>query len=558
MKKTWLLFLTAFLSLLFSCPSSNQQTSESTPEIDGIFRLNMSGEVSSLDPAFADNQANTWAANQLYNGLVRLDESLNIIPCLAKSWEISEDGLSYQFLLRDDVWFHRSEVFSQGSRKVNANDVAFSFQRLLDSDLAADGSWVFNGVVAANDIRAINDSTVEIRLGKRFAPLLSRLSMPYCSVIPQEAIDFYGREFRNHPVGTGPFQLKSWEEGEHLILKKNPDYFLKDSRNRTLPLLEGVHFSFNASKGTEWLRFESGELDFVSDLDATLIDKVLNESGSLRPEYESSINLIKGPYFNTEYLGFDLSSLGENNPLARIAVRQAINLGFDRERMLTYLRNGKGNAATGGMVPPSLLGLKKGRYGYKYDPDRAQKLLYDAGFPGGEGLPEITLKVNEQYRDLCAFIQSQLSEIGIPVRMELVDGKVLRELMVKGEAPFFRASWIVDYPDAESFLSLFYGENSVPPNYTRFSDPQFDRWYEEAVAETDEVKRQGLYRQMDSLVISQSPIIPLYYDEVYLFSKTYVSGLQSNPMNMLMLENVEKIPPAQPDSEIESDDRSDS
>ncbi len=528
--------------LMAGCGGRGNETPAGAGTQPGVFRLNLSAQVSSLDPAFADNQANTWAAVQLYNGLVRFNAQMELEGDLAPRWETSEDGLTHTFFLRTDVWFHTDAAFPDSTRQMTAADVAYSFDRLLDPAVGADGFWVFHDVVRREDgFRVVNDSVLEIRLLRPFQPFLSRLAMPYCSVIPREAVERYGQEFRNHPVGTGPFRLSQWKEGERLLLRRNSRYFRKDENGNPLPYLQGVDFTFLPAKGTEFLKFRNGELDFVSDLDAEFLDQVLTGQGGLQPEYAADMVLQRGIYFNTEYLGINLEA-ASGTPLADVRVRQAMSWGIDRSRMISFQRNGKGIPAEGGMVPPSLLGAenKTFRYGYHYDPDRAAALLAAAGFPGGRGMPEVMLRTNDQYMDLCLFLQAQWKELGIPVKVENMDGKILRESMVTGRSVFFRASWIADYPDAESYLALFYGPYGAPPNYTRTKSAVFDEWYRQAVSETSSKRRLLLYRSMDSLVMTAAAVIPLYYDEVLLLTRRDVRGLELNAMNLLRLERVQK------------------
>ncbi|HRF77865.1 MAG TPA: ABC transporter substrate-binding protein, partial [Chitinophagales bacterium] len=174
-----------------------------------IFRLNLATPLTSLDPAFASDQSNTWSVNQLFSGLVQLDSALNVKPCIAKSWEIADDRKTYTFHLRNDVYFHDDACFPNGKgRKLVAADVVYSFYRLIDPATAARGNWVFQNIVdSISPFYAINDSTVKIKLQQPFAPFLQRLSIQYCSIVPKEAIDTYGKDFRSHPVGTGPFKF---------------------------------------------------------------------------------------------------------------------------------------------------------------------------------------------------------------------------------------------------------------------------------------------------------------------------------------------------------------
>jgi peptide/nickel transport system substrate-binding protein len=173
-----------------------------------------------LDPAFARNPQIIWPTNQLYNGLVQLDDSLNIQPDIAKSWIVNDSTFTYTFYLRDDVYFHKNESFGKdATRLVTASDFVYSFDRLKDEKVASSGSWVLNAV---DYYKAENDTTFVIQLKKPFPAFLGLLSMRYCSVVPKEAVDFYGSEFRRNPVGTGPFQFKLWEENVKLVFRKNP------------------------------------------------------------------------------------------------------------------------------------------------------------------------------------------------------------------------------------------------------------------------------------------------------------------------------------------------
>jgi peptide/nickel transport system substrate-binding protein len=176
--------------------------------------------------------------------------------------------------------------------------------------------------------------------------------------------------------------------------------------------------------------------------------------------------------------------------------------------------------------------------GFDYDPAKARRLLAEAGFPDGRGLPVIKLYSTEQYADLTNYIASQLQEVGIHVQVEIQQIGLLREMAAKSEAAFFRANWMADYPDAESFLTCFYGGNPAPPNYTRFQDPYFDKLYEKALAENDDSSRYRLYQQMDSIVMEQAPVVPLYYDQSVRFLHPWVKGLNGNGLNLLELRKV--------------------
>lgn len=509
------------------------------------FRYNLAAGLTSLDPAFAKNQANTWATNHLYNGLVQLDADLRIMPAIAKSWDISPTGTTYLFHLRQDVWFHADPCFTSDiQRKVNAADVVYSLQRIIDPNLASPGAWIFNGKVdSIRPFEALDDSTVAIHLLQPFRPLLGILTMQYCSVVPEEAVAYYGKDFRVHPVGTGPFQFQQWVEDEGLILTRNPTYF-EATPAKPIPYIDRVEIAFIDNKGTEFLAFLDGSLDFVSDIDAGLKDLVLTVDGQLQPDFADRIQLLKAPYLNTEYLGIlqDSSKYADPaDPLLDVRIRQAINYGFSRADMIRFLRNNKGMPATHGMVPIGLPSFASNSYyGYDYQPEKAKELLAEAGYPNGQGLPPIVLYAPPSYMDICEFIQGQLLDIGINLQLEVAQPAIIRSRMEKGEAPFFRASWIADYPDAESYLALFYSAYGAPPNYTRFSNRAVDSLYQLSVACNADSLRFRLHRQIDSLVMAAAPVVPLYYDEVFRFAAKDVSGLGVNAMNLLDLRYVTK------------------
>ena len=531
-----LLPITCCLSL-FSCNSCNNNANTGNKK---FFRYNQSSNIASLDPAFAKDQSTIWSCNQLYNSLVQLDDNLNTKPCIAKNWEISEDGKTYTFHLRSDVKFHDNECFEGGKgRSANARDVVFSLKRIIDKKTASPGAWIFNNSVdSVEPFKAINDSTFQLKLLKPFRPMLGILTMQYCSVIPEEAIKKYGADFRAHPVGTGPFRFKNWKEGTALILVKNENYFEKDEQGISLPYLDGIKISFIDNKKTEYLSFKQKELDFINSIDASYIDEVLDEDGNMKAELKDKFNLLKTPYLNTEYLGFLTTGKNESeNPYVNKKLRQAINYGFDRREMLKYLRNGVGKPAESGFTPFGLPSFDAEKVkGYTYDLEKAKQLLKESNFDKANN--KLVLYTNETYKEYALFITKQLEKIGLNMRVEISQPSILREWMSQGKVQFFRGSWLADYPDAENYFAVFYSKNGSPPNYTRFSNKQFDALYENALIENDDTKRFELYREMEKIIIDEAPVVPLYYDEVLRFSQKNIEGLTANGLNLLNLKSV--------------------
>ena len=506
-----------------------------------IFHYNEQTGIASLDPAFAKNQSIMWAVHQLYNTLVEVDKDLHIAPSIAKSWEISEDRLVYTFHLRADIFFHDDNAFPGArGRKVTAEDVVYSFNRIVDKHTASPGGWIFNGKIdSTRAFTAASDSTFVLKLKRPYMPILGILSMQYCSIVPKEAVEKYGVDFRQHPVGTGPFAFVAWEEGQALVLKRNPNYFERDSAGNRLPYLDGIKVSFYDSKATEFLLFRQKQLDFINDIESSFKDEVLTKKAGLRKNWAGKIILQTHPYLNIEYLGIlvDTSNdLVKNSPLKSKKIRQAINYGFDRRKMILYLRNSVGIPAESGFVPSGLPSFDSSKvHGYNYNPAKCKQLLSEAGFPDGKGLPAIKLLTIPIYSDLAEFIAKQLEEAGIPVQVDVVQKSLLLELTSNSRALFFRGSWIADYPDAENYLSVFYSKNPAPPNYTRYNNPVFDALFEKALAETNDTLRYKLYQQADQVMINDAPVVPLWYDEVIHLVQPNVKGFEANSLNLLEL-----------------------
>jgi peptide/nickel transport system substrate-binding protein len=532
------------LALLFiSC--SRQSDSETGKT---VFRYNEAANITSLDPAFARDQANIWATHQIYNGLVQLGPHLEILPCIAKSWEISADGREYIFHLRNDVYFHDNQAFPGGKgRRLIATDVKYSFNRIMDPRLASPGAWIFNYVerngkeTSFNDL---NDSTFIIHLQKPFPPFLGILTMVYCSVIPLEGIDKYGPDFRKNPVGTGPFKLKLWKEGVKLVLVKNPDYFEFDHGNR-LPYLDAVAITFLADKQSAFLEFLKGKLDFMSGIDPGYKDALLTQDGKLKPGFNRKFKLLAHPYLNTEYLGFlvdTTSELMKNSPLRLKQIRQAINYSFDRRNMISFLKNSIGIPGENGIIPKGMPSFDSTVVYYNYNPEKARELLSEAGYKAGRGLPPITLSTTSDYLDICKYLQYKVGEIGIDLKIDVSPPAALKEMKAQAKLQFFRGSWIADYPDAENYLSLFYGKNFSPrgPNYTHFNDKKFDVLFDEAMSCTNDSVRYREYRQLENIMMADAPVVILYYDQVLRFVQNNIEGMDADAMNLLTLKMVRK------------------
>jgi len=535
------IFYTLCVVTLYNCtPSAENQDKK-------VFNINLDQNLTSIDPAFARNQNAVWMINQVFNGLVQIDSALNITPCIAKSWSVSPDGLQYTFQLRNDVFFQDDPLFKNGvGRKVVASDFVYSFYRLIDPKVGSSGGWIFSDKVKdIHNFEALNDSTFRITMLKPFPAFLNLLCTQYCMVVPKEVVDHYGKDFRSHPVGTGPFRFKYWKEDEILVLLKNEKYWEKDGDVR-LPYLDAVKVTFTSDKQSAFMNFIKKDLDFFNSVDGSYRDDILTKSGHMTSKYKGKFQLIKSPYLCTEYVGIlvDTSkSLVRNSPLRFKKVRQAINYAIDKPKLIKYLRNSIGTPATSGFVPKGMPGFDSTIVkGYHYDPEKAAKLLAEAGYPNGKGMPEITLSTSTTYKDLIEFIQGELTTMGIKVKVDVTPSASLRELMSKNEVNFFRGSWIADYPDAENYLSVFYSKNKVPygPNYTGYFNKEFDRLFVQSYYENDPKKRYALNQRMDNMVMENASVVPILYDQSVAMLQNNISGYSINPLFWMNLKRVKK------------------
>ncbi|MES2566978.1 MAG: ABC transporter substrate-binding protein [Bacteroidota bacterium] len=535
------LFVLAFTT----CSDYNQETDKRT-----VFNYNEMAGISSLDPASANNTEDIWGVNQVYSGLVQMNDSLAVQPCIAKNWFVSDDGLTYTFTLRNDVYFHDNQCFENGKgRKVTARDFVISFNRLYDARVSSAVSLLSNidrtEKTGYKGFSSVNDSTFVIYLKEPFSAFLSVLTMKYFSVIPFEAADFYGQDFRRNPVGTGPFKFKLWEEGTKLVLLKNENYFEFEGTKR-LPYLDAVTISFVKDRETAFMELLNGKYDMLSGADAFNINEVLDKNGNLQPVYAEKFNMQKQTFLKTDYLGILVDEnidIVKKSPLRIKALRKAINYGFDRVKLVKFFRNNIGYPATAGFIPNGLPSFnEKIVKGYTYNPEKVRQLLIEAGFPEGKGLPEITLHTTDNYLEQTEFVQSQLADNNIKVNISVDKPVVLRQAVASCEYNLFKKSWVGDYADEENFMSLFYSKNFAPvgSNYTHYKNPEFDILFEKVIQEQNREVKNALYQQMDQMLIDDAPIVPLYYDQVIRLVNKSVRDFSTNPMNLLNLKYVKK------------------
>ncbi|MBL8000137.1 MAG: ABC transporter substrate-binding protein, partial [Candidatus Kapabacteria bacterium] len=427
-----------FVFLLSSC-SKHQEL-----DVRRSFRYNETGGLKSLDPALASYQAAGWLTSQLFSTLVEYDSTLTLTPSVAKRWSVDSTGCRWIFELRTDVFFHEDSCFgAQRWRVLTAHDVRYSLERLLHAATRSPGLWVLRKRLVGGDeyhrlskqagffgrckgIEVLSDSTIALTLVKPFAPFLSLLTMPYCSIVPHEALEMYGEDFGLHPVGSGPFTMASWEFEKELVLRKNTSYFKTDGRGVRLPYLDNVTVQFIRDSKTEFLEFRNGNIDAVMQIDPSFASVVLNTDGTLQQRYAKYV-LQQKPAHTIEYYGMLLDTnedAARAMPLATSRfIRQALNYAIDRDRIVRYVLRGKGIAAEHGVLPPSMPGFSETVRGYTYNPAKARMLLKEAGFTNGIGMPTLTLQMGNNARSASVgeAIQQMWKEIGVSVTLKQVD-----------------------------------------------------------------------------------------------------------------------------------------
>jgi len=542
-KMKYLLLLFIVISVSISCKIKEDRRSEQEKT---VFRYNESAGITTLDPAYVRRFEDFLAIEQLYNGLVTLDDNSKIIPSIAKSWNVSDDGLTYTFNLRKDVFFNESELFGdRKTRRVTASDFLYSFLRILDPSTASPGRYIFENLNHSSGkfsgVIAEDENTLVLHLSMPQPSLIYQLSLPYCSVVPHEVVEHYENDFSTHPIGTGPFFLKRWKKDVKMILAKNTTYFEKDENGINLPYLDAVSIYFIQDKHQEFIKFKAGNLEMISGMNEEDKDQLLNPEGELNEELVRQFTLQKTDWLNTEYLGV-LMEKQKTTPLQSRLIRQAIGYAIDRDDMIRYLRNNIGTSATKGFIPKGMPNFEQYTIeGFSYDLDKTNALIKEAGYNDANKIPAITLSATPEYRTLCEYLQQKLERVGFTIVVDVNSVSSMNQRIAQFEATFYRKSWIADFPDAINYFQLFYSKNFYPEfgsNYTHFNSKEYDSLYELALIEKNESARNTLYKKLNQILHDEAPVIPLFYAETLRFLKVNVKGLKGNSLNMLSLKSV--------------------
>lgn len=509
-----------------------------------FFRYNEDANISTLDPAFVRNQAEIWASTQMFDALLEFDDSLNLIPCLAKNWEISENKKKIIFNLHSNFYFIGSN--SQKQKKLTAEDIVFSFQRVADFKNGSPGSWIFSNCIdhsllynndSLSPFIALNDTTFLINLKEQNEQLLMLLAMPYCRVVmKQDNIKYV-------PQGSGPFVLVDWKSDNYILMHKNLFYPQSDKNQIHLPYLDGVYIELNKNKQNAFMGFMNKSLDFFNGVNLTTKDELFDKNGKLKPKYYEKLNCEISPFLNVEFIAFNLDSnfMGLNSQHQRV-LRKSLDLATNKQSIVSFLKNGIGIPAYTGIVPFGITSYDKYRNNTStYNLNEALLNMQSLGFNETNRL-KLHLHTVSDYADIAVLLKDQWQKIYVDLIIEIHPGSHLRKLRNNGSIFLYRGSWIADYPDPENFFACFYSPNKSPvgPNYTHFSNPQFDSLYlASKKTNKNEIKKE-YYLQMDSIIKEEVPVISLFYDKSVRLSQKQIVGLNPNPMNFLNLKKVKK------------------
>jgi oligopeptide transport system substrate-binding protein len=528
-----------------------------------------------LDPAQASDVLAGTVIAQMYEALYEyhyLKRPYVLKPALAESMpEVSEDGLTFTVHVKKGVHYHDDPCFTETGgkgREVTADDFIYSIKRLADTANKPTGWWLFDEkVVGLNEfheeavkraergrpmdydmpvegLKALDPYTLQIRLTKRYPQMKYVLAMSYTAAVPREAVEYYGEDFVNHPVGTGPFRLKEWRKRWRMILERNPTYRddtyptegapgdreagLLDAAGQRLPIADEVFYTIMYEGQPAWIYFKQGYLD-ISGVGKDNFDEAVTPDKELSADFSArGIRLQKQHDSDVYYIGFGAQHpiLGKNKKL-----RQAMSLAFDTDWRIEHLYRGQAIPAES-PIAPGIFGYDPDfRNPYKrYNPEKARQLLAEAGYPGGFGPDgkqlELTYEIGQAgpaaIQGAEAFVRD-MDAIGIKIQMRTNTWAEFLNKAREGRLTLFGLGWILDYPDPENFLQLLYGPSAAPgPNNTLYDNPEFNRLFDQMQAMDDTPERLAIIHKMRDIVVEDAIWIPSVHSVDYILVHQWV------------------------------------
>lgn len=554
-----LIIVFSVLAVLLNACSSTDDTSNLKAVggklYGGELKFMSSEKISSLSPIETIDVFAQRVTSQIYEPLFEIDPAtLKVLPNIAESFTIQNNGKEYIIKIRKGVFFHEDDCISGGTREVTAEDVKFSL------DLACSGlkqnqvSYLLvNYIKGAKEfmkksksslpqggvsgIKVVDKNTVKISLNEPFTTLDKILTHTGLSIIPKEAFETYGADFSKHPVGTGPFILEKYDE-QSIVLKRNPNYWKKDNFGNQLPFLAKIEVTYSQDKRSELLAFRKKAIDMVLEIPVEEIDNILGTlqdaqlGKNVKHKVENEVSL------NTSYIAF----ANKSPEFKDVRVRRAFNIAVNRKNVVeTYLK-GEGYPVTKGFVAPMETYHNEALKGFEYNPTEAKRLLAEAGYPNGKGFPALDIYVNakegsKKHRMIQGVVDDINRNLNVKLKIKLCTLKERDEAIAQGKAKIWRASWIADYPDPESFLSIFYSANLHDANYLlngfKFKNADFDKYYEKALKEIDPTKRNEYLVKCDQIVIDEAAVLPILTDDFIVMVNARVRDFKASSMETL-------------------------
>ncbi|NLY29009.1 MAG: ABC transporter substrate-binding protein [Firmicutes bacterium] len=498
------------------------------PKYGGIWKDALGANPPHLDPVFATDTTSAEVGYQIFETLVGLSPEGEVIPLLAESWEVHDGGTRFVFNLRKGVRFHATTEggtpTANGGREVTAHDWVWSFNYICSPETNSPRAYFVDMIKGYDDyvagkadrlagVTALDDYTLQIETSYPFAPFIQVLTYNTFVVLPKEDIEKWGTaDFNFHPVGTGPFKFEQWLQDEKIVLSRNENYWMKDEYGNQLPYLDGIEFRIIVDYTIEYTEYKLGNI-FQSYVDTPYYEEA--KSGAVGQFFER-------PQMGTYYYGFNV----ELEPFTDKRVRQAFNYAIDRETLIDIVLEGRASPAKG-VLPPGMFGYNPDLEGYDFNPEKAKQLLAEAGYPNGL---EVTLQYNTNlgHKRLAEALQAQFAMIGVKLNLRNVDWGVHLDTVERGEVPFFRMGWVVDYPDPDNFLYVLLHSDNIGPqgNYSRFNNPDFDALTEGARLEGDTEVRRHLYQLAEKIVVEEAPWLFIYHYVDHSLVKDFVKGYE--------------------------------
>jgi oligopeptide transport system substrate-binding protein len=521
MKRIWhLALLSLFLAALLILPSIACQSSSG----QDVLNLWDTGPLT-LDTAIAADMSSYIYVMQIFSGLVRLDQKLNIVSDIAESWEESSDGKTYTFHLRQGVKFHNG-------REVKAADFKYSWERACDPATGSGTAATYLGdIVGAQDmltgktteisgVKVIDDYTLQVIIDAPKAYFLDKLAYPTAFVVDRTNVES-GKNWWQEPNGTGPFKLKEWKPGQRLILGRNQIYYGE------LAKLGQVIFHFLPI--APMALYETGQID-VTLVSTSYIDEVSDEANPFHQE------LAVTPEVSLYYIGFNTAE----PPFDDVNVRRAFCLAVDKRLIAKVILRDMVSEAEG-ILPPGMPGYNGTLEGLDYDVEKAKEFIAASKYGDVSNLPSITLTV-EGYGNnipsyLGAIIQEWQQNLGVEVSVRQLEPEDFLYNLKQEKDEMFMLGWIADYPDPHNFLDILFHTGSEN-NIFEYSNPSLNDLLDQAAIEQNRVARLAMYQQAEQLVVADAPCLPLFHGTNYILVKPYVQDYELNPLGIPDLSKV--------------------